>query len=170
MTLKPALCMVIAGLWIYPVVASAQSDYGVEINITLSAKAATHLAAKNESIIAIASYSGEPKKSSEAAANKVNAIGPDGMVNLTPTQESVEIPGKGGSAVISGKNIDKQRLSWVTGPLNVNINIMSARKASADNILDCDFIDGLLSKVQAAPITLHCGLIKGEHIETKLKP
>ena len=87
-----------ARLWIHRIIASAQSDCGGEINITLSAKAAARLAADKESIIPLARHSGEPKMNSEAAANKVNTIGPDGRVNLTPRQESVEIPGIGGPA------------------------------------------------------------------------
>lgn len=162
--------IIFTALLIGPIAAEAQGDMSVAINVTLSDRATARLASDKESIIAFASYSAEPKKNAVATATKADAIGPDGMVDLTPTQESVEISGKGGAARITGKNIDAKRLSWITGPLHVNVNVASARKSSADNILDCDFIDGPLKKVQEAPITLRCGLIEGDHIETKLKP
>ncbi|MCP9231117.1 hypothetical protein NMG46_12775 [Mesorhizobium sp. LMG 17147] len=44
-----------------------------------------------------------------------------------------------------------------------------ARKGSADNLLNGDFIDGPLCDVQREPVAVHCGLIE-ENVDTKLKP
>ncbi|MER9597080.1 hypothetical protein [Mesorhizobium sp. M0244] len=143
--------------------ATAQGDMSFDVNVTLSKKAAAKLAAEKEGIVVFASYYGDPKRSAEKHANEVRQI------DLTPQDEQVGIPGTAGHAHISGARVDTKRLDWLAGPPEVNVNVASARKSSADNLLNCDFIDGPLSDVQREPVTLHCGLIE-ENVDTKLKP
>ncbi|MER8594580.1 hypothetical protein NKH33_23910 [Mesorhizobium sp. M1182] len=143
--------------------ATAQTDMSFDVNVTLSKKAAAKLAAEKEGIVVFASYYGDPKPSAAKHANEV------GLIDLTPHDEEVEIPGTGGHARISGAKVDAKRLDWLAGPPDVNVNVASARKSSSVNLIGCDFIDGPLSNVQRAPVTLHCGLIE-EHVDTKLKP
>ncbi|WP_342239771.1 hypothetical protein [Inquilinus sp. OTU3971] len=143
--------------------AEADDTFGFDIDVTLSRKAADKLASQKEEIVAFASYYGDPKRSAERHANEL------GQIDLTPQDEEVEIPGSGGRAHISGANVDPKQLDWIAGPAKVNLNIASARKSSSNNLLACDFIDGPLSDVRKAPITLRCSLIE-EHPETKMWP
>lgn len=143
--------------------ATAQGDMGIDVNVTLSKKAAARLAAEKEGIAILADYYGDPKKSAEKHANEI------GQISLEQQDEKVEIPGTGGHAHISGAKVDAKRLDWLSGPVNVNINVASARKSSPDNLLGCDFIDGPLSNAQKEAVTLHCALIE-ENYNTELKP
>ena len=146
------------------VLATAQDEMGVDVNVTLSKKAAARLAAEKEGIVVFADYYGDPKRSAEKHANEI------GQISLEQQDEEVEIPGTGGHAHISGAKVDTKRLDWLTGPAKVNVNVASARKSNPDNLLDCDFIDGALAEVRKAPVTLHCYLIEEKHPDTKLKP
>jgi len=146
------------------VLATAQDEMGVDVNVTLSKKAAARLAAEKEGIVVFADYYGDPKRSAEKHANEI------GQISLEQQDEEVEIPGTGGHAHISGAKVDTKRLDWLTGPAKINVNVASARKSNPDNLLDCDFIDGALAEVRKAPVTLHCYLIEEKHPDTKLKP
>lgn len=142
---------------------AAGPDMGFDVTIALSDKAVAKLASDHETIIAFASYYGDPKKS---AAKHVNEIG---LISLSPNDETVEIAGTGGKVHISGDKVEVKRIDWVNGPVKVNLNVASGRKAGPDNILSCDFVDGTLAQVRKRPITLHCSLIS-ENVETKLFP
>src|SRR5690606_11786572 len=142
--------------------ATAQ-DMGFDVTVTLSKKAAAKLKAEKEKIVVFASYYGEPKSSAEKHANEI------GQISVSPEDEDVEIAGTGGRAHISGAKVDKKTLNWVEGDVSVNVNVASARKSGSDNLLACDFIDGPVSNVQKAPVTLHCALIE-ENYDTELKP
>ena len=58
------------------------------------------------------------------------------------------------------------RLGWLNGGVYVNVNVWSARRHWPDNILACDFIDGVLTDVGRNPVTLHCSLIS-EQVPTR---
>jgi uncharacterized protein YecT (DUF1311 family) len=143
--------------------AMAQGDMGFDFNVTLSKKAAAKLLAEKEGVAAFADYYGDPKPNAEKHANEI------GQISVSPQEEWVEFPDAGGQAHISGTKVDLQTLKWVEGDVKVNVNVVSARKSSSDNLLRCDFIDGPLSKVQKQPVTLHCALIE-ENYDTELKP
>ncbi|MEJ5020889.1 hypothetical protein WH297_14275 [Ochrobactrum vermis] len=155
-------CLLAAmGLNIAPV--AAGPDMGFDVIVSLSDKAAAKLTTDHETIIAFASYYGDPKKS---AAKHVDEVG---QIDLSPSDETVEISGAGGKLHISGDKVEAKRIDWVNGPVKVNLNVASGRKAGPDNILSCDFIDGALSQVRKRPIKLHCSLIV-ENVENKLFP
>jgi hypothetical protein len=160
---RARILFVASALTLTALPAVADEKFSFDINVTLSKKAAAKLASQKEGIIAFASYYGDPKRGAERHANEI------GQIDLTPQDEQVDIPGSGGSAHISGANIDAKRLDWLAGPAKVNLNVASARKSSSDNLLACDFIDGALVDVRKAPITLHCSLIE-EHTDTKMWP
>lgn len=163
--MRPATATVAASMLLAcSIPATAQDKLGFDVNVTLSRKAAAKLAAEREAIVVLASYYGDPKRSAEKHADEV------GRIDLTLQDEQVEIPGTGGGAHISGAKVDTQRLDWLAGPVMVNVNVVSARKSSSDNLLDCDFIDGPLTAVRKAPVTLHCYLIDEQHPDTELKP
>ncbi|UXN60566.1 hypothetical protein [Phyllobacterium zundukense] len=155
-----AAIMLLAG----SIPATAQDGMGFDVNVTLSPKAAARLAAEKEGIVVFADYYGDPKRSAAKRANEI------GQIDLNQQDETVQIPGTGGHAHVSGAKVDTKRLDWLAGPAKVNVNVASARKTNPDNLLACDFIDGALADVMKAPVTLHCYLIEEKHPDTKLKP
>lgn len=138
-------------------------NMGVDIHVSLSKKAAAKLAADKEGILAFASYYGDPSKKGKKHADEL------GQIDLSSSEESVEISGKGGPLRISGKFVDRKLIQRVDGPVKINVNVISARKSSPNNILTCDLIDGPLSEAQKAPLAVHCGLTD-ENPETKTLP
>lgn len=142
--------------------AQAEGSLGFNINITLSPKAAAKLKSANEGITVGASYYGDPKKGVKKFVNEM------GMLDLK--SETLSLPGEPGIAHITGRDVPAERLTFLNGPVSVNVNIWSSRKAGDDNILNCDFIDGEVAKVaKTPPINLHCSLIS-ENLENKTYP
>lgn len=144
-------------------VAIAAEKFSFDVNVTLSEKALAKLKAQNEGIIVAASYYGDPKPSARKHADEA------GRIDLDAGDEKVELPGNGGRATVTGGKVDSTRLAWLSGPVQVNVNVYSARKAGDDNLLSCDFIDGALADVVKTPVTLHCALID-EGTDNKRRP
>ena len=137
------------------------SGLAFDFTIALSEKAAETLGAAHETITVLASYYGTPTQEGEAHANEL------GMVDLDT--ETFELPGQPGVAHVTGKNVKGADLSWIKGRPSVNVNLFTSRKSSDLNLIDCDLIDGEVTKVQAKPITVNCFLI-GEPLESKTFP
>ncbi|MFD1703387.1 hypothetical protein ACFSCV_10265 [Methylopila henanensis] len=151
-TRRFAASIVLSVVFIAPSgLAIAAEPVAFDVNVTLSKKAASALAAASEGIVVGASYSAEPLPSARKHAGEI------GEIDLG--SEQVEIPGKPGTAHVSGSKLRTDRLKWITGPILLNINVYSARKGGPDNILACDFFDGKLADVRS-PITLRCALIE----------
>ena len=91
---------------------------------------------------------------------------PVGLIDLG-TEEHV-LESMAGSVGIGGEGVDTTALGHIGGPVMVNVNVYSARRSGPDNILDCDFFDGLLSRAAASPVELRCGLFD-EHLATQAK-
>lgn len=141
--------------------AATPGDMAFDVHITLSKQAAATLVRRKEAMAASASFYGDPKPAAEKHADEV------GRIDLGT--EDVEIPGVPGQMHFTGAKVATERLGWLAGPVQVNVNVYSARKSSPDNLLQCDFIDGTLDRVRQAPITLHCSLIE-ENVDTSVKP
>lgn len=160
---RPAGAALLAlGLAVLAAPAAAQEDTGFEVNIVLSAKAAATLAARHEAMVIMVDYYGWPKKGSQKHADEMGQIG------FGPSRD-IPIPGIAGRYAVPAVRLDPQHLGWLEGPVQVNVNIASARKSSDDNLLDCDIIDGPLAEARQAPKTLACKLI-GEATGTPAKP
>lgn len=141
-----------------PVVAGPQDSFIVVV--TLTPAAAERLTQAREGVIVSAWYYADPKKGSERRANPV------GLVDVGT--ESVHLDAAGGEARVTGDTIDPAVFGRIGGPLQVNVNVWSARESEPANLLACDFFDGLLSRAQVAPVELRCGLI-AEGIATEVK-
>jgi hypothetical protein len=129
-----------------------KNPYGFDVAVALSPRAAAKLAALGEGIIISASYFGDPAPGAERHADEV------GQIDLG--REQVEIPGRGGPGVITGRGLRRARLAWLTarGP-EVNVNVYSARRSGPDNLLDCDFFQDSLGAARSRVIRLNCKLI-----------
>ena len=139
-----------AALALSPVDA-APANYGFTVTITLSAKASALLKAKKEAIELSAAYGGDPVPSKEALTD------PGGQIDAGT--EIVTIPGTGGRAVFTGGKVWNKHLAWIIGPLNVNLNVYTARRGDPNNLIDCTFYDGPLAALQAKPLTVACKVI-----------
>ena len=128
------------------------------MEITLYPAAAGSLSALHEGIVVSATYAGTPSPSARRHADEI------GRIDLG--SEQVKVPGRPGTVLISGSAVKRHRLSWIDGPVNLNINVFSARRSGPDNILACDFFDGDLTHATSKPVALHCSLI-AEHVVTK---
>lgn len=143
--------------------AVAQSTFGFDIAVSLSNKAREELHSRREPLVALVSYYGDPTKQAERHADEV------GHIQLSPSASTVELPVGATQVQVSGRQVRRERLAWIEGPVMVNVNIVSGRRSSPDNLLSCDIIDGPLQTVQKAPVKLNCSLIT-EHRETAVRP
>jgi hypothetical protein len=139
----------------------ADARMSFDLYIELSAKAAAKLKRTGEGIIIRAAYYGNPTRAAEKHANE--------MGTLDLASETNALPGVAGRVHVSGKGISAKNLGMIKGSAMVNVSVYSARKASADNILNCDFIDAAVQRVTRAPVTLKCSLIE-EGLETNARP
>lgn len=139
----------------------ARATMALDLNITLSKKAEEKLGSTGEGITVLASFFGTPKSGAEKHANDI------GMIDLG--SDTIEMKGLPGPVHITTEHVSGERLGWIEGPVNVNVNLFSSRKSSEDNVLNCDFVDGQVELAAKAPITLHCSLIE-EGIEVNAYP
>ncbi|WP_153045736.1 hypothetical protein [Advenella sp. S44] len=147
-----------------PLAASAQTDASMsfDIDISLSTQALTTINETGENLTMLVTYYGDP---SPAGKKYVNDIG---TVELVSKTIELNVPGE--PIHVSGHDITQSRLAWINDSVKVNVNLYSSRKASDDNILDCDFIDDELKNVvSASPVPMHCSLIS-ENRQSNAKP
>jgi hypothetical protein len=130
---------------------ASENQFAFTVRITLSPRAAATLAKTSEGMIVSASYSGEPLPSAVKHADEI------GQIDLG--REEVEVPGKAATVRVTGTKVNREHLSWMKGPILLNVNVYSARHAGPDNILACDFFDGKLQQAVRQPVALHCSLI-----------
>lgn len=123
------------------------------VEVALSQNALAKLSSLKESVTVSAVYAARPNEAGKkVAVRNVIDLGEDSLT-YTP------VPRKKFS--ITGKSFKLAALRYVQpGSASVLVNVFSARKAYADNLLDCDVFDGSFSQAVAAqPIQLSCTLI-----------
>lgn len=135
--------------------ACAAGDNGFDVSIVLTDKAAAALQTRRERMVLMVEYYGWPKPEARRHADRVGRIdfGPSRMIG---------VPGASGTYRVPGERLPPERLAWVDGPVSVNVNVISARRSSPDNLLDCDFIDMPLAEAAGRRHGLRCGLITGD--------
>jgi hypothetical protein len=141
-------------------VASAAGDFGFDLEVSLTPMAAETLGRTDEGIVVSAWWYADPKAGADAHTNPV------GLIDIG--FEEHELEAMAGTVRIGGAGVDTGALAHIGGPVMVNVNVYSARRAGPDNVLDCDFFDGPLTNAMARPVALRCGLIE-EHIKTEAK-
>jgi hypothetical protein len=123
----------------------------MQVQVDLSPQAREALIRGNESIIVSASWYGWPLPGKENAADDV------GQIDLG--RPKILLPASGGVARFAPTSLKSERLDWIKGGVQVNVNVYSARHHWADNILACDVIDDALSDVSGQTAVLNCSLI-----------
>ena len=122
-----------------------------DVQLTLSPQAQRVLKKTHEGIVVLASYYAEPNTAGERHVDQI------GRIDMG--QQKLILPGEPGTVHISGDLFARHHLGWTRGPVMLNVNVYSARRAGPDNILACDFFDGELGHATAVPMELHCYLI-----------
>jgi len=131
-----------------------------EVTLKLSAQLIAELSAKNETIIVNSVYYGDPNESGAADVDEM------GVIQLG--EERTEVP-PADTTIPVNAIADPAKLAMIEGGAKVNVNVFTGRKSSGDNLISCDFIDGPISELIAAPTEISCGLIT-ENPVTMLKP
>jgi hypothetical protein len=125
---------------------------GFVVDVTLSDKAKAKLISSKEALRVFGYYSGTPNQ--DALKKHLYEEGEVGLGNF-----DVEFP-IGGSARIDKVTVKRDALAQTDGntPI-VLINVVSARKSSKNNLLDCGIFEDRLDKIQAGHIPIACKLI-----------
>lgn len=138
---------VAATLAVLPVPATAQEL--ITLDLTLSPRAMSDLAARAEMVLISGFYWGEPAPGA--------TIEPDGLGQIfLGHEEHVVWPVP--QRVRLGANRGGMQVTQVTVPM-LTVNGFSARYADADNLLDCSMVDGTLSDLTGPVHAMHCKLI-----------
>lgn len=131
----------------------AVSPYAFSVDITLSPPAAQQLSRHRETIKLTAFYYGLPKPGLPEGID-------NGMGQVYLGEGEIEIPGADGRAHFDGKGVQASRLRYIEGEPQVNLNVYSGRRSSEDNLLNCDFFEDAVRVAHAAPLKIHCKLIR----------
>ena len=127
------------------------NPYAFDVDVALSDAAAKVLADGSETVIVSAAYFGDGKAGLDPAI--LNEVG---QVDIGAAQ--VELPGAG-RARLDGSAVRRERLAFIAGDLQVNVNVFSGRRSSDDNLLDCGFFQDSVAVAAAEPVVLSCRLI-----------
>jgi hypothetical protein len=146
---------------IAPAVAqNAASPFGFTVQVSLSPKALKRLTELREGVTVKSFYYGKSaRKPSAAEIKRALADGQEpGQVEIV--RDMVTLPAAGGTAEMPGRGVRAADAAKIgANPVNVNINVFSARKAAPDNLLDCDLFDDAVAIARAKPIAITCRLI-----------
>lgn len=134
-------------------------DFSTTVDISLTPAAAAELARTHEGISASAAWEGEPN------ASGLKHLDETGRIFIGREDQTRE---GAGLLHFAGK-LDPVTLARSTKDINVNVNVFSARKGNADNILDCDFVDGPADRVSGRTFPILCSLIT-ENRAVEVKP
>jgi len=118
----------------------------LQVQVSLSPAARKTLMQGREGITVSACWYGWPIPQRQASANEV------GQINLGRAE--INLPAEGGMARFTPQMIKARRLGWLNDGVYVNVNVWSARRHWPNNVLACDFIDGVLNDRGA--VLPHC--------------
>lgn len=127
-------------------------EFPLTVAVKLSDAAAKRLKSKGETVKVAVVYYGFADPSALGQADDL------GMVDLGSTERELAVGA--GKAVFDGSRFDRKQLQFVSGGPRVNINVISGRRASGDNNLDCDIYEGNLVIATRTPISLNCKLLR----------
>lgn len=127
--------------------------YAFTVDIDLSDAAAKLLSRNKETIKIAVYYYGMPKPGAP------EGLVDDEMGQIFAGEAEAEIPGAPGSVRIDGKGVERDKLAYLEGELQANVNVFSGRRSSPDNLLTCGLFDDAIRLAHARPIKIHCALI-----------
>lgn len=123
------------------------------VDVQLSEAARKKLIDSKETIVVTLDFAGHPKQGTEARYLDIKS----GDVDLGRVEQEIH-PGETARFNELKLNPDALTLIDAHGP-NILISVVSGRKSSKDNLLDCEVYDGSLDSVQGRTIEIPCQLI-----------
>ena len=125
-----------------------------EIEVSLSTKAKQKLKKDKETIIVIAYFSGQPKDTTSEEYLK------SGEMSLTSAQREIK---DSAIAKFEGVKFSKALYdSLADKNIRLLINVVSGRKSTKDNLLNCDILEDKMSNIKGKRFTIKGKLIYGD--------
>lgn len=126
---------------------------GFRVQIIYSDKARAELKRRQETVVILGYPFGFPAKSAPR-----NIVSKQGEIGIADDLRAEIQPGQ--VANIPTLTLDGSNFKYLTAAgIQILINVVSGRKSSPDNLLNCDIYEGPLKKVQGQAIPIHCKLI-----------
>jgi len=122
----------------------------VTVRVTLSPAAEQKLKSLGEKVKVEIIYGGDPSDTTSLQPNDL------GMIELG--KKVLELDGAG-SVDLPESEVDRSRLDEIVGQPQILVNTTSARKAAANNLLNCTFYWETLSVAGAKGADIHCKLL-----------
>jgi len=127
-----------------------------EIALDVDEKAREKLKADKESILILVYFSGKP---TAAAEKKYPEFALEGEIALA--KSSLEISSSYKTEIENIKFPKTKYDDLADKNISVLVNVVSARKSSNDNLLDCGIVEGKMSTIMGNSFTIKCKLIGG---------
>lgn len=132
------------------------SPYAFEVRLTMTPRAAEKLASMNERVIVDAMYFGL------AASADAPGVDDHGM-EVGLGSDEVEVAPQNAVVTTPGSGFDPTHIASIKGEPEVLVNVYSARKSHADNLLSCGIYQGPVKMAQQKPVEIQCDLIYDEN-------
>ena len=121
----------------------------VTVQVSLSPQAEAVLKSKSEKVMAVATYAGDPK-ASEQAQKMADA---SGMIKLGESKQTLD---GAGSLTFQDDVLDKSRMEYTLGEVQLTINVTSAKTATSENLLACPFYWETLAEASKKTVNIAC--------------
>ena len=121
----------------------------VKVQITLTPAAEAALKSKSEKVMVVAAYSGDPRASEQAQ----KLADTSGTIKLGENKQLLD---SAGSLTFQDDVIDKSRLGFTFGEVQVTINVTSSKSATPENLLACPFYWETLAEASKQPVKIDC--------------
>jgi hypothetical protein len=133
---------------------------GFTVEVSFSEKARQKLTESKETIVAISYFTANPRKDASLKAYRklLSRPGPLGL-------GEVEVEATPGESLKFGAiKLDQSAIAVIDdqGP-QLLLNVVSGRRSSENNLLDCGIFEGALKSVQGTVIPIACKLIEERH-------
>jgi hypothetical protein len=151
-----ALVLLLAGCNRPRTVAPSESEHRAlfGVNVQLSEAASKKLIDSRETIVVAGDFTGHPKQGTEARYLDIKS----GDVVLGEVRQEIH-PGE--TALFYQLNLNQDALARIDsqGP-HILTDVVSGRRSSKDNLLDCDDYDGSFESIRGRTIVIRCQLIE----------
>lgn len=131
---------------------ASPDPFAFTVDVTLSDAAKEQFGLSGETVIVGATYFADP--ADDAEKDIVNDIG---QVDLGSAL--VTLSGEG-QAAFGSSGLQRDRLDFIEGKPQVNINVWSGRKSSPNNLLDCDMFQDAIAVAASKPVAIDCRLLE----------
>lgn len=128
----------------------------VKVQVTLTSQAEAALKSKSEKVSIVATYSGDPKASEPAQ----KMADPSGMIMLGEAKQTLDGPG---TVTFQDDVIDKSRLGYTVGEVQLTLNVTSSKTATPDNLLACGFYWETLAEASKKAVQITCKAMSEAH-------